>query len=518
MLADGAHTFQVRATDPSNNTDPTPASRAFTVDTSVPDTDPPETTIDSGLTGLTNDRTPTFTFSADEPGSTFQCRVDSASFGACTSPFTTSQMGDGPHTFQARATDPANNTDPTPTSRSFTVDATPPNTTIVSGPSGPTTDATPTFAFSSNEGGASFECRIDSGAFAPCSSPRTTGTLSNGFHTFGVRATDQAGNSDPSPASRRFKVDTRRPTASMTGPTTTLAFALDLPLVWTGGDPGGSGMRDYTVQVEKARWDQRFGAYQNIPGMVHVTGSQGSFRGAFGFTYCFRVQSRDMAGNLSAWSGERCTQIPADDRQMTASGSWLRKSGQPTFGGTLSISSAKGSTLRLGNARAKVVGIMFRSCTGCGAVGVWFGSTYLGWIDTQRGARPVVGDRQAVRDDPDRGHHVQGAVLRQARPDRRADLERSHPRLGLRAGGSAGRPSVTRVPSAHGPPGRARTAPPPFNPCARRARVDSSRFPLHARPPVARVGVDLGSRGVRGRFPQAERPLEAPAHHSNIGP
>ena len=46
QLADGAHTFEVRATDSAQNTDPTPASRAFTVDTSAPaapsltDTDP----------------------------------------------------------------------------------------------------------------------------------------------------------------------------------------------------------------------------------------------------------------------------------------------------------------------------------------------------------------------------------------------------------------------------------------------------------------------------------------------
>ena len=51
-LADGAHTFEVRATD--GNADPTPA-RSFTVDTAAP-----QTTIDSGLGTTTH---PTFGFS-----------------------------------------------------------------------------------------------------------------------------------------------------------------------------------------------------------------------------------------------------------------------------------------------------------------------------------------------------------------------------------------------------------------------------------------------------------------------
>ena len=82
---------------------------------------PPQTTIDSGPTGTTNDPTPTFAFSSSEAGSSFQCRVDAGAFAACSSPHTTAQLADGSHTFQVRATDPAGNTDPTVDSRSFTV-------------------------------------------------------------------------------------------------------------------------------------------------------------------------------------------------------------------------------------------------------------------------------------------------------------------------------------------------------------------------------------------------------------
>ena len=215
-LADGFHTFQVRAVDAAGNPDPSPDSQGFTVDA----TDP-ETTIDSGPSGLTNDATPTFTFSSSEAGSSFQCKVDSAPYAACSSPKTIAPaLSNGLHTFYVRATDPAGNTDPTPASQSFTVDATPPQTTIDSGPSGTTQDATPTFTFSS-EPGASFQCRFDSNPFGACSGPGThtpASALADGAHTFQVRAVDAAGNPDPSPASRSFTVVTFPQTTIDSGP------------------------------------------------------------------------------------------------------------------------------------------------------------------------------------------------------------------------------------------------------------------------------------------------------------
>jgi hypothetical protein len=195
-LADGPHTFQVRALDPAGNVDATPAERAFSVETSAPDT-----SVTSGPSGLTNDSTPSFGFASSEPGGTFRCRIDSAALAPCTSPFTpASPLGDGPHTFTVEATDLAGNVDPSPASRAFTVDTAPPETTIDSSPPALTTDSTPTFAFSSDDPAATFECSLDSGPFASCTSPFTTPALGSGAHTFVVRAIDASGNVDPSPA------------------------------------------------------------------------------------------------------------------------------------------------------------------------------------------------------------------------------------------------------------------------------------------------------------------------------
>ena len=95
----------------------------------------------------------------------------------------------------------------------------PPETSIDSGPDGPTNDATPSFEFSSDEADSTFECRTETETFAPCESPHVTGQLADGIHTFEVRAIDRAGNVDPAPAARDFSVDATPPPAPSLGGT-----------------------------------------------------------------------------------------------------------------------------------------------------------------------------------------------------------------------------------------------------------------------------------------------------------
>jgi hypothetical protein len=204
-LAAGQHTFSVRATDAAGNTDASPATRTWTIGTAS-DTTPPDTTISAGPGGPTNDTTPTFAFTSSEAGSTFACRVDGGAYAACASPWTTAALADGSHTVSVRATDAAGNTDATPATRGFTVDTVAPRTTITSAPSGnaDSTDASVTFAV--NEAGSTSECRLDGGAWSPCTSPYQVSGLAAGSHSVGVRSTDPAGNVESPGASASWTV------------------------------------------------------------------------------------------------------------------------------------------------------------------------------------------------------------------------------------------------------------------------------------------------------------------------
>lgn len=80
---------------------------------------------------------------------------------------------------------------------------TPPETTIDSGPTGTIFGNQAIFEFHASEP-STFQCKLDSGVFEPCSSPKVYSGLAFGPHSFQVRAIDSAGQVDQSPASRSW--------------------------------------------------------------------------------------------------------------------------------------------------------------------------------------------------------------------------------------------------------------------------------------------------------------------------
>lgn len=86
-------------------------------------------------------------------------------------------------------------------------DEMPPNTKVTSGPKGTTHKHKATFRFTSTEPGSTFQCKLDGKAWSACKSPKSYGNLKEGKHVFKVKATDAAGNVDPTPAKRSWRVD-----------------------------------------------------------------------------------------------------------------------------------------------------------------------------------------------------------------------------------------------------------------------------------------------------------------------
>lgn len=81
-----------------------------------------------------------------------------------------------------------------------------PQTTLKRRPPHKTADRTPTFRFAADERGVTFQCKLDGRPYRRCRSPFTARKLALGRHVFRVRARDDSGKLDPSPASYGFKV------------------------------------------------------------------------------------------------------------------------------------------------------------------------------------------------------------------------------------------------------------------------------------------------------------------------
>ena len=193
-------------------------------------------------------------------------------------------LPDGEHTFSVRAVDAAGNRDATPATRTFVVDSTAPETGFLGSHPALTRDTTPSFSFASSPPGATFQCSVDDGAFAACTSPHTTDSLADGPHTFAVRAI--GANPDPTPAVLTFRVDATAPeTAITSGPD---------GAVHSGPVAFGVGANEDST-FECALDDADFGSCATTYRAEDLSLGE----------HVFRARATDRAGNLDATPAER---------------------------------------------------------------------------------------------------------------------------------------------------------------------------------------------------------------------
>ncbi len=210
-LALGKHLLEVRAVDQAGNVDASPATHSWEVWSPLTDT-----AITSGPANNSSTRETsasfTFTGSDDETPParlSFECSLDTINFVPCSSPQTYTNLTSLGHFFRVRSKDEQGNVDTTPASVLWFVDLVAPDTQIQGGPVARETRTTATLVFSSTDNfnlPRTYECKLDDGAFTPCTSPKVYSGLGTGSHTFWVRARDSGGNVDESPAARTWTI------------------------------------------------------------------------------------------------------------------------------------------------------------------------------------------------------------------------------------------------------------------------------------------------------------------------
>lgn len=181
---------------------------------------PPDTAITGGPSGATTSPTPSFTFGSGEAWGNYECNVDESTWATCSSPWTSAPLADGSHTFEVRAVDGNGSVpvpgairlfqvDPDATGPGTSDDSRAPKTKISSAPDEVKArgrrPAEVRFRFSSDEPGSTFQCALDGSKWKRCSSPKEY-RLRPGKHRFEVRAIDEAGNVDATPARHIVRV------------------------------------------------------------------------------------------------------------------------------------------------------------------------------------------------------------------------------------------------------------------------------------------------------------------------
>ena len=284
-LADGSHTFAVRARDAVGN-----PSSATSYTWSLQAPRPPAPSIDAKPSNPSNVKQAVFAFSDTVATVSFQCSLDGAAYSACTSPFTTAALADGSHTFAVEAVD-ASNRASNPTQYTWTIDTVaPPAPTITSKPAATVASGSASFGFSDTQAGVGFECQLDGAAFASCTSPAAYSGLATGQHTFAVRARDAAGNASTA-TSYSWRVDITPP-AQPTGFTASLTSQA-VNLAWNANTE--TDLAGYNVY----RSASANGPFTKLNSALLTTRSYQDTTAPAVTTSFYQVQAVDQLGNAS---------------------------------------------------------------------------------------------------------------------------------------------------------------------------------------------------------------------------
>jgi flagellar hook assembly protein FlgD len=230
-----------------------------------------------------------------EAGAIVTVTCPTAGVGGMSYPTTTTwqtiiaNMTEGDNVVSATAADQAGNVS-APVTVVIVLDTLAPDTLILSNPPALTNINGAGFTFTSTEAGSTFECKLDQGAYAACTSPANFVNLLDGAHTLQVRATDAAGNMDQTPAAYTWLVDTIPPVAVVTGmpqsPTRTTGAVLSV---------SGDDIQAYKYQLDSGAYSPESAAAQPIV----LTGLGNG-------THTVSVTGKDSAGN---WQREESATV-----------------------------------------------------------------------------------------------------------------------------------------------------------------------------------------------------------------
>lgn len=197
-LSEGTHTLDVRAylAGPTSIQDPAVRS------TVVVDTTKPVVSF-AGVAQHFAGTDAAIGWTSNEGSEYSECTLDGNWYDPCPTAF--SGLAGGEHELQLSVEDLAGNWSEFTTFTFWTYPGLP--DTSVSGGQAPTTAvASASFSITASVAGATFECRVDGGAWKTCGASTTVGAgeYAAGSHVFEARATDPAGQVDSSPASTAF--------------------------------------------------------------------------------------------------------------------------------------------------------------------------------------------------------------------------------------------------------------------------------------------------------------------------
>jgi len=250
----------------------------------------PAAIIDSKPTNPTKATSASFTYHSSPSGAEFECKLDGGSFESCLDEGVEypGPLSEGSHTFSVRA----KNTQGTgsPATYTWVVDLTPPTASINTQPANPSSGASASFTYGSNEVNSTFECSLaeegEADSFSSCpSTGKTYTSLADGNYTFKVRATDKAGNQGSADS---YTWTVNNSLADETPPNT---FIISKP-----PDPSSSSSATFTY--ESTEPNSTFECSLDSAGFAPCAATGVTYPGLVEGAHSFQVRAIDPSNNV----------------------------------------------------------------------------------------------------------------------------------------------------------------------------------------------------------------------------
>ncbi len=205
-------------------------------------------------------------------------------------PITFSDGTDGDKIIRLWAKDAAGVVSATPSTLTFSLDRTGPVSTLTAVPPSLSNATSFSFVFSGVDAGgtlAGFECKIDSGSYASCVSPKLVTAISAGAHTFSVRAADTLGNVGTA-VTTSWSTDLTAPTVTVSSAPSGVVATSSASITFTGSDTGGGSIDRFECNVDSA-------GYANCVSPLSLTSLTAG-------SHTVLIRAVDTAGNVSTVS------------------------------------------------------------------------------------------------------------------------------------------------------------------------------------------------------------------------
>ena len=186
-----------------------------------------------------------------------------------------------------------------------------PAPSITTQPANPTNKTSASFGFTDKDSRATFQCSLDGPAFSACTSPNSYSGLSNGQHTFRVRAKSGTGVTS-APASYTWVIDTQPPTTTITFPsnggsynaTGWSAASCSAGATICGGATDPSGVASVAISIRQGNGSYWGGAsFNQVNEFFNAVQGTASWRYALALppdgSYTIHVKATDSLGNVT---------------------------------------------------------------------------------------------------------------------------------------------------------------------------------------------------------------------------